>query len=79
MAEKKITKKAKLEAFATIEKTWQVLSNLCNVCLLFSSKKKYKLIFYYQKLTFFTLLVWNLRPMKVPSLFPVLYRNGYVS
>ena len=37
---KKITKKAKLEAVATMMKTCQTLSNRYNLCLLFSCKKK---------------------------------------
>ena len=32
-------KKEKLEAVATMRKTWQILSNLCNLCLLFSFEK----------------------------------------
>ena len=33
-------KKAKLEAVATMRETWQILSNLYNLCLLFSCEKK---------------------------------------
>ena len=61
-------KKAKLEAVWTMWKTWQILSHLSNLCLLFSCEK-IKLMFSYQRITLFTLLVWNLKPIKVPSLF----------
>ena len=33
-------KKAKLQAIAMMRKTWQILSNLCNLCLLFSYEKE---------------------------------------
>ena len=33
---KKEDQKVKLEAVATLRKTWQILSSLCNLCFLFS-------------------------------------------
>ena len=38
--ETKMMKKAKLQVVATINKTWQILNNRCNLCFNFSCKKK---------------------------------------
>ena len=45
-------KKAKVEAIATTKKTWQMLSNRCNLFLLFSCKKEKKVNILLSKLDF---------------------------